>query len=1117
MNIKSISYYFNRTSFIPLSGTVPLRICLTILAFAAWFSMEAQIINVSRSSVATGWSKPVASSGSISFPAAAAGPAVLTFTIQNSSTAPTPLLLSGSPAVAKSGPGAAMFTIVQPAVTSLAPLASTTFTVTYNPTDSLPHSAVLSIANNGGTNPFIINIKGAGRLFFGPQFPPPGSYSYVFTSSGNIGRVGGDSLAFSSIVLSTKTATYWGPGITSTGDLQMQCSLDGSSFTSGENFTFSPGESNLPGGVAVWRGNSFIGTPSGNVSVYLKCTLKTTKTGATVYPLTAPATLGLSEEIGGLINFSSLSDVLLANYLISASTDNVTFTPYLDFYDNFLNKTCASSCAFVSLSSGFYWKDLRPVLTVNTGLTLNEGATATISAPVNLNATDVEDLPAHPERIVFNFNTPGANPLAFGTGVIKLNGVPLTISSTFTLQDMQNNLLTFTHNGSETTHDEFQFSLKDGNGVLARDGVFTNFTFPITITPVNDPPVTRDSLFTLSYASPITRTLVARDPDNTTFTFSIVTNPTKGTISGFNTATGQFTYTPTFGSPITDSFTFKAFDGALFSNVSTITLNQVNMPPVTANVTRTTIEDITATGVLTATDPEGGFPLTFLKIKSPSKGTATVASSGSFTYTPNTSTFGGDYFTFKALDPQGNQSVEDTVFMSIVPRLDPGDILVVDQNIVRLFDPVTHHDTIITKNQGLSQGINLAYKPGTSIFIFDQVTGLVKANPVTGNQSLVAARGGFSGGGPIGGAPGMLIDNAGKIIMADGAAIVKVDTVTGTITTLFSGGSLQYATGVAYLNNGDLIVTDAGMITGGASKILRITPAGVQTVVSTNATIKVPLDLAIIDQNTIVVCDAGSFAGSSDNVYKVTLATGTLSVLSTGGSLAVPAGLDFRQNKLYVVNNNSTRKILDIDVNSGVQTIVTGSALVQPWGLAIVPSGVPSSRTVQNVTIPNGQSNCYNATQTLTIAGTGTTFAVQNGGSATMIAGLKILYEPGTLVNSGGYLHGYIAPGGPYCYTPSMPAVIASEDETPFIEATSSFKIYPNPTNGNFILEQKGGQEYKKGTMEIYGMRGEKVLVCEVNGGKTQEIRFPGMAEGLYFIKVTAGNAVETFKLVKTR
>ena len=214
-----------------------IRNLMILLALATGYASSAQIINVSRSSTTTGWSKLISSAGTISFPSVAAGPSTLVFTIRNAGTAPTTLNLTGSPAVAKSGANAAMFTVVQPLVTTLAAGASTTFTVTYNPSDSLLHTAQLSIANNGGTNPFIINLKGAGKLFFGPQFPPPGAYTYTYTSSGNPGRAGGTTFAFSSVVLSTKTATYWGPGISSPGDLQMQCSLDGSTYVGNENFT----------------------------------------------------------------------------------------------------------------------------------------------------------------------------------------------------------------------------------------------------------------------------------------------------------------------------------------------------------------------------------------------------------------------------------------------------------------------------------------------------------------------------------------------------------------------------------------------------------------------------------------------------------------------------------------------------------------------------------------------------------------------------------------------------------------------------------------------------------------------------------------------------------------
>lgn len=66
------------------------------------------------------------------------------------------------------------------------------------------------------------------------------------------------------------------------------------------------------------------------------------------------------------------------------------------------------------------------------------------------------------------------------------------------------------------------------------------------------------------------------DPDGKPLTAVLVTSPANGTLI-FN-ADGSFTYTPLASlTSFTDRFTYQAYDGALYSNVATVTV-QVNEP-----------------------------------------------------------------------------------------------------------------------------------------------------------------------------------------------------------------------------------------------------------------------------------------------------------------------------------------------------------------------------------------------------------------------------------------------------------------------------------------------------------------------------------------------------------
>ena len=180
--------------------------------------------------------------------------------------------------------------------------------------------------------------------------------------------------------------------------------------------------------------------------------------------------------------------------------------------------------------------------------------------------------------------------------------------------------------------------------------------------------------------------------------------------------------------------------------------------------------------------------------------------------------------------------------------------------------------------------------------------------------------------------------------------------------------------------------------------------------------------------------------------------------------------------------------------------------------IIIVVNSIASIVSLQNISV-NG-TECYNANQTITVAGGASTFTVQNNGHATMIAGQNILYYPGTLVDNGGYLYGYIAPWGPWCMAPAMVNIISGEEDR-FSHPEGSFmKIYPNPTSGMFFMELFGLGQSEKARVEIYGVRGDKVLSYEFSGKQKYEISLNGFPEGIYLIHVLTGKYSATDRII---
>jgi hypothetical protein len=196
------------------------------------------------------------------------------------------------------------------------------------------------------------------------------------------------------------------------------------------------------------------------------------------------------------------------------------------------------------------------------------------------------------------------------------------------------------------------------------------------------------------------------------------------------------------------------------------------------------------------------------------------------------------------------------------------------------------------------------------------------------------------------------------------------------------------------------------------------------------------------------------------------------------------------------------------------QECVSGNPATSNSIIMSVNPTVPEFETVSNVIVTSGQVVCYNATNTITVAGSGTTFQVQAGGSATFIAGQRIFFLPGTTVQPGGYMHGYIS--DIYCggQQPSMVTITGQEE--PDVPGSATYRIYPNPVTENFTLECLSPLPESGVRADIYSMKGERLRSVILHQTK-QEINFGDAPAGLYFVKVQAEGKLEVIKLVKGR
>jgi hypothetical protein len=103
----------------------------------------------------------------------------------------------------------------------------------------------------------------------------------------------------------------------------------------------------------------------------------------------------------------------------------------------------------------------------------------------------------------------------------------------------------------------------------------------ITVNPVNDPPVADNQAVSTPEDTLLVVTLTASDVDNDPLTYAVGTGPAHGTLSG---TAPDLTYTPAAGYNGPDSFTFHVNDGALDSNVATVSITVNALLPVTVEV-----------------------------------------------------------------------------------------------------------------------------------------------------------------------------------------------------------------------------------------------------------------------------------------------------------------------------------------------------------------------------------------------------------------------------------------------------------------------------------------------------------------------------------------------------
>ncbi|MEQ1574127.1 MAG: Ig-like domain-containing protein [Vicinamibacterales bacterium] len=230
------------------------------------------------------------------------------------------------------------------------------------------------------------------------------------------------------------------------------------------------------------------------------------------------------------------------------------------------------------------------------------------------------------------------------------------------------------------TRYEWQVTVTNASG-KSRTGPVWSFTTG-TSGSVNEPPVASgQSVFGVEDVSALI-TLSANDPEGGLLTYTVVSGPSHGTLSG---SAPDLIYQPAVNYNGSDSFTFRASDGLANSNTATVSIavQAVNDAPLASGESYTIQAGgtlaVNAPGVLgNDADIDGG-TLSAQLVAVPAHGALTLAANGSFTYAPTVGYAGPDAFTYQAGDGQA-ASAPVTVSLTVTPAVPPAPVVVLSAN-----------------------------------------------------------------------------------------------------------------------------------------------------------------------------------------------------------------------------------------------------------------------------------------------------------------------------------------------------------------------------------------------------------------------------------------------------
>lgn len=325
--------------------------------------------------------------------------------------------------------------------------------------------------------------------------------------------------------------------------------------------------------------------------------------------------------------------------------------------------------------------NLPPIATTSSQLFDQDSDAADNSAVVT--ATDIDTAAADITYRVITDPVLGSPTITDGTGTVP--------TSNGTLEFNADGTYTYEPNDGFFGEDGFYFVANDGNNDSALPGRVIILVSPL---PTNVPPLAISDIMVVDFEEAQNNQFAGTDLNaGDTLTFAIATDPANGNITNFDSATGNFTYTPNDGYFGEDTIAFTVSDGSATSIAGNVLIVVVpvgtNVAPLAAGGAYQVATDEQVSGQLLAVDANGD-TITYEIVQGPSAGTLTAfdANTGQFTYdaTGVASSLTPVTFTYRANDGTADSN-EATISILILPLPLPNTVPVAVPQLIG--DPAT--------------------------------------------------------------------------------------------------------------------------------------------------------------------------------------------------------------------------------------------------------------------------------------------------------------------------------------------------------------------------------------------------------------------------------------------